>query len=93
MSVLEYIVLFAAAASAIGFFVGRFIKLFRTWFKFVDDWNGNEERLGVIDRLAEGSDRFDKIESEISIIKSELFNNHGTSLRDAIDRIEKNTSK
>lgn len=93
MSVLEYIVLFAAAASAVGFFLSKFVKLFKTWFKFVDDWNGTEEKPGVVDRLAEGNQRFERIESEISIIKAELFNNHGTSLRDAIDRIEKNTSK
>jgi hypothetical protein len=48
---------------------------------------------GVVERLQIGNDRFDHIESELKVIKEELFNNHGSSLRDAIDRIEKNTSK
>jgi hypothetical protein len=93
MSVLEYIVLCGAAASAVGYFGNRFFKLFKTWFQFIQDWNGTEDRPGVVERLEIGNKRFDKIDEEIEVIKSELFNNHGSSLRDAIDRIEKNTSK
>ena len=94
MSTLEFIVLVGAALSAILFIGNKFVTLFKTWFKFVDDWNGTDEKPGVVDRLAEGNARFDRIEEEISVIKAELFNNHGTSLRDAIDRIEKSvTSK
>lgn len=93
MSTLEFIVLVGAALSAILFIGNKFVTLFKTWFKFVDDWNGTDEKPGVVDRLAEGNARFDKIEEEIACIKAELFNNHGTSLRDAIDRIEKHVSK
>jgi hypothetical protein len=93
MSILELIILYSAAASAIGYFLTRFYKLFITWFKFIQDWNGTEDRPGVVERLQIGNDRFDHIESELKVIKEELFNNHGSSLRDAIDRIEKNTSK
>jgi hypothetical protein len=91
---MQWIITLAAALSALIYLGNKFITLFKTWFKFIDDWNGNEERPGVVARLAEGNARFDKIEEEISVIKAELFNNHGTSLRDAIDRIEKSvTSK
>jgi hypothetical protein len=93
MSILEWIVLSAAAASAMGYFFAKFYKLFITWFQFIRDWNGTEDTPGVVERLQIGSDRFEYIESELKIIKEELFNNHGSSLRDAIDRIEKNTSK
>jgi hypothetical protein len=93
MSTLEFIVLVGAALSAILFIGNKFVTLFKTWFKFVDDWNGTDEKPGVVDRLAEGNARFDKIEEEIACIKAELFNNHGTSLRDAIDRIEKHVAK
>lgn len=93
MSILEWIVLSAAAASGLGYFGNRFLKLFKTWFQFIQDWNGTDEKPGVVERLQIGSDRFDYIEQELKTIKEELFNNHGSSLRDAIDRIEKNTSK
>lgn len=93
MNTLEFIVLVGAALGAILFIVGNLIKLFKTWFTFVDDWNGSEDRLGIVDRLEEGSRRFDKIEHEIDIIKAELFNNSGSSLRDAVDRIEAAVAK
>lgn len=93
MSTLEFIVLVGAALSALIFIVNKFVVLFRTWFKFVDDWNGTDEKPGVVARLAEGNARFDKIEEELACVKAELFNNHGTSLRDAIDRIEKHVTK
>jgi hypothetical protein len=93
MSILEWIVLSAAAASGLGYFANKFFKLFKTWFQFIQDWNGTEDKPGVVDRLEIGSKKFEILEKEVQIIKAELFNNHGTSLRDAIDRIEKNTSK
>lgn len=93
MGTLEFIVLIAAALSGLIYIVNRFTILFKTWFRFIDDWNGTDEKPGVVERLAEGNARFDKIEHEISVIKAELFNNHGTSLRDAIDRIEQNVTK
>lgn len=93
MGILEWIVLSAAAASGLGYFGTRFFKLFKTWFIFIQDWNGTDEKPGVVERLEIGNKRFDRLEEEIQVIKAELFNNHGSSLRDAIDRIEKNTSK
>ena len=89
---MQWIITLAAALSALIYLGNKFITLFKTWFKFIDDWNGTEERPGVVARLAEGNARFDRIEEEISVIKAELFNNHGTSLRDAIDRIEKSVT-
>lgn len=93
MGTLEFIVLIAAALSAVLYITNRFITLFKTWFKFIDDWNGTDEKPGVVQRLADGNARFDKIESELACVKAELFNNHGTSLRDAIDRIEEHIVK
>jgi len=93
MTILEWIVLSSAAAAGIGYFVNHFYKLFKTWFKFIEDWNGTDDNPGVMERLAIGSEKFEILEKDVQIIKMELFNNHGTSLRDAIDRIEKNTSK
>lgn len=93
---LQTIILIGAAASAIGaiaFFFSKLFRLFGTWFTFINDWYGTEDKPGVNERLDQGSERFDFIESELKTIKEELFNNHGSSLRDAIDRIEAATVK
>jgi hypothetical protein len=95
-STIQTIILTGAAASAlaaIGFLFTRTFKLFGTWFTFINDWYGTSDKPGVNERLDQGSARFDFIESELKIIKEELFNNHGSSLRDAIDRIEAATVK
>jgi hypothetical protein len=88
MSVLEWIIAVGAALSAILFIGKKVGSLFKSWFKFIDDWYGTDENPGIVERLAEGNKRFDALEQDMAIIKAELFNNHGTSLRDAIDRIE-----
>jgi hypothetical protein len=93
---LQTIILIGAAASAIGaiaFFFTRLFKLFGTWFTFINDWYGTEDKPGVNERLNDGAARFEFIEGELKTIKEELFNNHGSSLRDAIDRIEAATVK
>lgn len=92
MTTLQWIITLGAAASALGYMFSKLLKLFKTWFQFITDWNGNENTPGVVQRLHEGNERFDKIETEIACIKAELFNNHGSSLRDAIDRIEEAVS-
>lgn len=89
MNPLQWIVLIGAAASALGYLFTKFFRLFGTWFKFIDDWYGTEDKPGITQRLNEGQERFANIDAELSIIKAELFNNHGSSLRDSIDRIER----
>ena len=93
MNLLQFIVLAAAAAAGLGYFIRLFIKITKTWYTFIDDWYGSEEKPGIVERLNDGQDHFNKIDTELATIKAELFNNGGSSLRDAIDRIEKNTSK
>ena len=93
MNPLQWIVLSAAAAAGIGYFARIIIKVTKSWFNFTDDWYGTEEKPGIVERLNDGQDHFNKIDVELATIKAELFNNGGSSLRDAIDRIEKNTSK
>jgi len=75
-NILENIVLFGGAFAAISLMSIKLIKLFRTWFKFVDDWNGTEDRAGVKERL--------------DFIESELRPNHGSSIKDQINRLEAN---
>jgi hypothetical protein len=90
---LELIVLLGAAAGALGYLITKIVKGFNTWFQFVNDWYGKGDIPGVTERLQMGSDRFDYIEKELKVIKDELFNNSGSSLRDAIDRIEAAVAK
>ncbi|GIH27605.1 hypothetical protein Aph01nite_59150 [Acrocarpospora phusangensis] len=47
---------------------------------FMDDWNGEPDRPGVPGRLGV-MQRLEAIESEVKI-------NHGSSLKDAVNRIE-----
>ena len=91
MNTLEWIVLIGAAGATISVFIVNLFKLFKTWFTFINDWNGDgtPEHPGIVKRLQIGDERFDKIDAEISVIKAELFTNGGSSLRDSINRIEK----
>lgn len=93
MGTLELIVLVGAAAGSLGYMFSLAYRLSKTWFKFIEDWNGNDEEPGIVERLKQGDQRFNNIEAEISVIKAELFTNGGSSMRDAINRIEKHTSK
>ena len=93
MNLLQWIVLSAAAAAGVGYFINLIVRVTKTWYTFIDDWYGSEEKPGIVERLNDGQDHFNKIDIELATIKAELFNNGGSSLRDAIDRIEKNTSK
>ena len=78
----------ATALASIGFILHKLYHFVQSMTRFMDDWYGTEEFPGVVERLAQGNARFDNIEKEISIVKAELFNNGGSSLRDSIDRIE-----
>lgn len=93
MGTLELIVLVGAAAGSLGYLLSIAYRLSKTWFKFIEDWNGHDDEPGIVERLKQGDQRFDKIETEIGFIKAELFTNGGSSMRDAINRIEKHTSK
>ena len=83
----------ATAAAAIGYILNKLIKLIQSTTRFLDDWYGTDEKQGVNERLNHGAERFETIEKELKTIKEELFNNHGSSLRDAIDRIEEAVRK
>ena len=89
MSTLEKFIIIGAAISTLAYILTLITKAAKTWFTFISDWHGTEDRPGVMNRLEIGNQRFESIDSELSIIKSELFANSGSSLRDSVDRIEK----
>lgn len=83
----------ATAIGSISFLLVKMFKFIQSTTRFMDDWYGTEEFPGVVERLAHGNARFDKLEHEISTIKAELFTNGGSSVRDAINRIEEAVTK
>ncbi len=57
------------------------IKLwFKNWDKFMQDWSGEDARPG--------RDRVPGVMERLNAIDGELKNNGGTSVKDAVDRIE-----
>ncbi|GAA5046638.1 hypothetical protein HNP84_009762 [Thermocatellispora tengchongensis] len=78
------IVLLAAAASALYVLVvqpGRKLSQIAEKFgQFWDDWNGVEERPGVPGRAG--------VMVRLQRMEEQLYENHGTSLRDAVNRTE-----
>jgi hypothetical protein len=62
------------------------IKLwFENWDKFMQDWSGEDARPG--------RDRVPGVMERLNAIDGELKNNGGTSVKDAVDRIEINVTE
>ncbi|MGW7416145.1 hypothetical protein [Streptomyces sp. NPDC054863] len=59
---------------------------------FVDDWQGTEARPGVPARLGVMS-RLGAIEQQLDAVEHELHPNSGSSLRDAVDRVDHRTAQ
>ena len=88
MTTVEKFVIIGAAISTLIYLLSLITKAAKMWFGFISDWQGTEDRPGVVERLEIGHQRFEKIDEELNIIKAELFANSGSSLRDSVDRIE-----
>ncbi|SDT69863.1 hypothetical protein SAMN05216371_3865 [Streptomyces sp. TLI_053] len=58
---------------------------------FVDDWTGVPSRPGVPGRPGVMA-RLDKIEHKLAAVEHELHPNSGSSLRDAVDRVDQRTA-
>ena len=87
----EILMMLAATITAIGVIgVGLYkaIKLTKRFIHFLDDYFGEEERPGFDGRPGM-QERMKIIEMEIMSISFEMKPNHGTSMKDAINRIEK----
>jgi hypothetical protein len=69
-------------------------RILRGLVHFLDDWGGEPgrpgkpARPGVIEQLADHSNRLGAVESRLSRVDNQLKPNGGSSLRDAIDRVE-----
>ncbi len=81
----------AAAITAIGVIgvaVHKAVKILKRFIHFLDDYFGEEERPGFPGRPGM-QERLRMIELEIECISFEMKPNHGTSIKDAVGRIEK----
>jgi len=87
----NFLIMLAATVTAIGVIgVGlhKATKLVKRFIHFLDDYFGEEERPGFEGRPGM-QERLKYLESEISCISYEMRPNSGTSIKDAIARIEK----
>jgi hypothetical protein len=89
------------AATVVIVFFGKGFKLFRRFVHFLDDFHGEDERpgtprrpgfserlSGVEDYMSEMRSKVTDIDGKVSFIEKELHPNHGSSMRDAVDRIQ-----
>ncbi len=87
----QFLMMLAATVTAIGVIgVGlhKAIKLTKRFIHFLDDYFGEEERPGFEGRPGM-QERMLIIEQELKCVSYEMRPNSGTSIKDAIGRIEK----
>jgi hypothetical protein len=80
------------AIGVIGVGVYKATKLVKRFIHFLDDYFGEEERPGFEGRPGM-QERLRFMEQEIACISFEMRPNHGTSIKDAIGRIEDRLDK
>ena len=80
------------AIGVIGVGIHKTIKLVKRFIHFLDDYFGEEERPGFEGRPGM-QERLKFMEEEIACISFEMRPNHGTSIKDAVERIEKRLDK
>ena len=76
------------AIGVIGVAIHKTSKLVKRFIHFLDDYFGEEERPGFEGRPGM-QERLKFMEEEIACISFEMRPNHGTSIKDAVHRIEK----
>lgn len=75
------------AIGVIGVAIHKATKLVKRFIHFLDDYFGEEERPGFEGRPGL-QERLKFMEEEIACISFEMRPNHGTSIKDAVSRIE-----
>ncbi len=80
------------AIGVIGVGVYKATKLVKRFIHFLDDYFGEEERPGFDGRPGM-QERLRFMEQEIACISFEMRPNHGTSIKDAVARIEQRLDK
>jgi len=91
----DFLMMLAATITAIGVIgVGlhKAVKLVKRFIHFLDDYFGEEARPGFEGRPGM-QERLRFMEEEIACISFEMRPNHGTSIKDAVGRIEDRLDK
>ena len=91
----DFLMMLAGTITAIGvIFVGIYkaTKLTKRFIHFLDDYFGEEARPGFDGRPGM-QERLRFMEEEIACISFEMRPNHGTSIKDAVGRIEERLDK
>lgn len=91
----QFLMMLAATVTAIGVIgVGlhKSIKIVKRFIHFLDDYFGEEARPGFEGRPGM-QERMRIIEEELKCVSYEMRPNSGTSIKDAINRIEKRLDK
>ena len=96
--VLTTIVAIIGAVTTASIFFRKVFKIIKRIVHFLDDYFGTEERPGF-EKVPGVAERIKNIEENIGYlcvrldsVEKELQPNHGTSMRDAINRIDKRLS-
>jgi hypothetical protein len=87
----QFLIMLAATVTAIGVIgvgVHKAVALTKRFIHFLDDYFGEEERPGF-DGRAGLQERLRIIEMQVEGISYEMKPNSGSSIKDAINRIEK----
>jgi hypothetical protein len=87
----QFLIMLAATVTAIGVIgvgVHKAVALTKRFIHFLDDYFGEEERPGF-DGRAGLQERLRIIEMQVESISYEMKPNSGSSIKDAINRIEK----
>ncbi|CAB5221740.1 hypothetical protein UFOVP359_45 [uncultured Caudovirales phage] len=95
MSPNEFLMMLAATITAIGVIgvgIYKISKLVKRFIHFLDDYFGEEPRPGFDGRPGM-QERLKFMEEEIACISFEMRPNHGTSIKDAVGRIEERLDK
>ncbi|GAA5048138.1 hypothetical protein HNP84_000235 [Thermocatellispora tengchongensis] len=68
--------------------IGRYLwRLFQGIDDFLDDWRGEPPRPGVPARPGV-MERLERVEQEVVAVRHEVTTNDGSSLKDAVKRVE-----
>lgn len=84
-----------AAVTTISVGIAKAFKLIKRFIHFLDDYFGVDARPGfdkipgVAERIKNIEDNLGYLCRRVDFVEKELQPNHGTSLRDSINRIEK----
>jgi hypothetical protein len=91
----DFLIMLAATITAIGVIsvgIYKAAKLLKRFIHFLDDYFGEEARPGFQGRPGM-QERLRFMEEEIACISFEMRPNHGTSIKDAVGRIEERLDK